>query len=405
MNSDVTRLRRNLPFLKDSIYLDSAAVSPAPVFVLRKMDAYHRQFPFNYGVGEFRKAKRCKLKVDEARSCISRLIGAQPEEIIFTKNTTEAINLVASGLSFEAGDEIIVSELEHQSNLIPWFYLEKERGVRVKVLEVNQEGFIAPIRIQQSLSKRTKLVAITHISNVLGTVQDVEEIGRILENHKAFFMVDGAQPVGRILVNVASINCDFFAACGRKSLMGPQGTGFLFGKRHLLDSLRPLMLGSRAARVVGLSTYELEPIPYRFEAGVINTSGFIGLGAASTYFERLGMQKIEKRIQALTSLLFRGIREIQGIKIYGTSVVDRQAGIISWNMENHGSHKVAKALDRMGVLVASGAQGNPLTMKALGIDGVVRTSVHYYNTEREINRFLRCLRSLSVGSARPNSLS
>lgn len=394
VDSTVSVLRRNLPFLKKTVYLDSASVSPAPSFVLRKVALYHRQFPFNYGVGVFGEAEHCKAEVDKARGSIARLIGARPEEVVFTKNTTEAINVVSSGLAFGPDDEIVVTDLEHQSNLIPWFRLGREAGVKVKVVKANHEGLIDPPRVGGALGPRTKLVAITHVSNVLGTVQRVEEIGRLVKKSKAVFMVDGAQSVGRIPVDVAKINCDFFAGCGRKALMGPQGTGFLFGKRDMLERLRPLILGSRAADVVSSSGYQLKPVPLRFEAGVINTSGFIGLGAATEYFQKVGFSKIQTRLRKLTSLLLEGLKGIEGIKIYGSQSLHGQAGIVSWNLDRYESHEVAKSLGEMGILVASGAQGSPLAMKTLGIKGVVRTSVHYYNTERELGRFLDCLKSM-----------
>ena len=394
MDSTVSTLRRNLPFLKETVYLDSASVSPAPSFVLRKIALYHRQFPFNYGVGVFREAEHCKAEVDRARGSIARLIGAQTEEIVFTKNTTEAINVVSSGLALGPDDEIVVTDLEHQSNLIPWFRLGREVGVKVRVVKANHEGLIGPPKVAGALSPRTKLVAITHVSNVLGTVQRVEEIGRVLQGSEALFMVDGAQSVGRIPVDVAKINCDFFAGCGRKALMGAQGTGFLFGKRDMLERLRPLILGSRAADVVSSSEYQLKPVPLRFEAGIINTSGFIGLGVAAEYFQEVGLKKVEARLRTLTSMLMEGLKGIERIKIYGDHSVSGQAGIVSWNLDTYESHEVAKALGKMGILVASGAQGSPLAMKALGAKGVVRTSVHYYNTGKDLHRFLDCLKSM-----------
>jgi len=172
--------------------------------------------------------------VDKARGSVAQFIGVHPGEVIFTKNTTEAINLVSSGLTFNSGDEVIVTELEHQSNLIPWFRLKKEKGVKVKVLKANSEGFIDPGAIVRALSRQTKLVTMTHVSNLLGTIQNVEEVGRLVQGSGVLFMVDGAQSVGRIPVNIGNICCDFFAGCGRKALMGPQGTAFLFGKWFLL---------------------------------------------------------------------------------------------------------------------------------------------------------------------------
>jgi cysteine desulfurase/selenocysteine lyase len=272
--------------------------------------------------------------------------------------------------------------------------LGREAGVRVKVVKANREGFIDPPKVTGALSSRTKVVAITHVSNVLGTVQRLEEIGRLVKERKAVFVVDGAQSVGRIPVDVAKINCDFYAGCGRKALMGPQGTGFLFGKRDMLEGLRPLVLGSRAADVVSSSEYQLKPVPLRFEAGIINTSGFIGLGAAAEYFQTVGLHKIQTRLQKLTSLLVEGLEGIEGVKIYGGHSVQGQAGIVSWNLDTNESHEVAKSLGEMGILMASGAQGSPLAMKTLGIRGVVRTSVHYYNTEKELGRFLDCLKSM-----------
>ena len=382
-------LRRNLPFLKGTVYLDSASVSPAPSFVLRKMDLYHREFPFNYGVGVFKKSERCRSEVDKARRAVAQFIGAYPEEVIFTKNTTEAINLVSSGLTWNPGDEVIVTELEHQSNLIPWFRLKREKGVKVKVVKLNREGFIDPGSIVRALSRKTRLVAMTHVSNLLGTVQNVEEVGHLVQGSRVLFMVDGAQSVGRIPVNFGNIRCDFFAGCGRKALMGPQGTAFLFGKRDRLKKLRPLMLGSRGANVIPPLKYGLEPIPFRFESGVLNTSGFVGLGSAAEYLKQVGLQKIAGRIRELTSVLLGGLKEIEGIKIYGSQSTDGQAGILSWNLEGYDCHEVARALDKKGILVASGVQGSPLAMKGLGAKGVVRTSLHYYNTEKEIDRLLK----------------
>jgi len=401
-NNSVQKVRKDLPFLEGITYLESASVSPAPVPVIQSMNDYFSKYPYNYGVGVFSASRELIKKVDEAREKVAEFIGAgSSKEVVFTKNTTEAINMVARGLRWSSGDEVIATNIEHQSNLIPWMRLAKEFGVGLKIVKADGEGMVDPKEIEDNIGPNTKLITVTHLSNVFGTIQKVEEIGKIVKKHGILYMVDAAQSAGRVPVNVRAIDCDFMAFCGRKALMGPQGTGFLYGRESLLEKLEPLSTGSRAGNVINESSYRSTDLPHRFEAGILNTPGVIGLGRSIEYLNEIGMENIRLRNRELSKLMISGLEEIEGVEVYGARDVGVQGGIISWNIDGMDFHEVARSLDeKERIFVASGAQGTYLGVKEFGVNGVVRTSVHYYNTEEELTKLFGTVRELikrSVG--------
>lgn len=357
------------------------------------MSDYYSHRPFNYGVGVSRVATEVVSRVDRARERLATFIGAQsPAEIIFTKNTTEALNLVASGINWNPGDEVIISCLEHQSNVIPWMRLVHEQGIRVTILPVGPERVIDVNTLEHHVSKRTRLLAVTHVSNVFGSIQPVSKIGALARSRGILYLVDAAQSAGRIPIDVNEIQCDFMAFCGRKSLMGPQGTGFLYGKREQLERLRPLQVGSRAANVIDELSFESMPSPYKFEAGILNTSGALGLAAAVSYIEEIGLPTIRSRLKNLSQLLTSELDSIPELELYGPQDIEAQAGIVSWNLHGMDPHHVAKKLDQVAdVIVASGAQGSRLVMRQLGVEGVVRSSVHVYNTRADVYRLVEAI--------------
>ena len=399
--NSVQKVRKDLPFLEGITYLDSAAVSPAPVPVIQSMNEYFSKYPYNYGVGVFSGSTEVTRKLNEARRKVAEFIGAGSDEVVFTKNTTEAINLVARGLRWSSGDGVVATNIEHQSNLLPWMRLAKEFGVNLKIVKADREGMVDPKQIENNIGPNTKLITVTHVSNVFGTIQKVEEIAEIAKKHGILYMVDAAQSDGRIPLNVRAIGCDFMAFCGRKALMGPQGTGFLYGRRPLLEMLEPLNIGGRAANVISESSYRLTDLPYRFEAGILNTPGVIGLGQAIDYINEIGIENIRLRLRELSKLMINGLEEVEGIQIYGARDAGLQGGIISWNIDGMDCHKIARSLDeKWNIYVETGFLGTPLAFKDFGVNGVVRTSVHYYNTEEDLEKLFGALRELvkrSVG--------
>jgi cysteine desulfurase/selenocysteine lyase len=396
VGKSVDDVRRDMPFLKGLVYLDSASVVPSPLPVVKAMEDYLSTCPFNYGVGVWRGSVEAANRVDEARGIVARAFGAAAaNEIAFTKNTTEAINLVAQGLRWKPGDEIVLTTLEHQSNAIPWMRAAQEHGGRVRFVAPDADGIVDPDDVRKAMTPTTRLVACTHVSNVYGTIQPVREIAGIAHDHGALAFVDAAQSAGRIPVRVDEIGCDFAAFCGRKALMGPQGTGFLWGRLDLLDELQPLTTGSRGANVVDEEHYTCTLPPHKFEAGVLNTSGVIGLGRAVQYVEEIGYDALRAHIGHLTGYMIETLQATAGVTFFGSARLDRQAGIVMWSVNGMDPHHVAKELDRIGnVATASGAQGSLLAVKPKGVASIVRTSVHYCNTRDDIDALAAALRKV-----------
>lgn len=386
-------LRDQIPFLKTVSYLDSASVVPACRRVLDEMDEYAVTCPLNYGVGEFPAAREASERVDRVRRKLSGFIHARgSDEIVFTKNTTEAINQVAYGISWKEGDEIILTSLEHQSNLMPWMRLEKERGIVLKIAQADKEGVISPGTVKKLVTSRTRLINVTYVSNIYGTITPVEEIGKIAREANTYYMIDAAQAGGRIPMDVQRSGCDFMAVCGRKSMMGPQGTGALYMRREIADQIRPMNIGSRAGHVLDKEHMILNAAPYRFEAGVLNTAGVIGLGAAVDVLNEIGCSRIQSRITEMTQYMIDGPLDIPEVELYGTRDASRIAGVISWNVKGRSSKEIASALGRQGVAVACGAQGSTLAIAPLGIDSVIRTSVHCFTVKEDIDALIVGLR-------------
>lgn len=389
-------LRQLIPFMDQVHYLDNASVVPASTRVWAAMEKYGTKYPLNYGVGVFPAAAEASSLVNEARVKLMKFINARyPEEIIFTKNTTEAINMVAYGGPWESGDEIILTTIEHQSNIMPWIRLEKERGVVLKFVQASKEGFIDPASVQELVSSKTKLISVTYVSNIFGIITPVEEIGAIARRAGAFYMIDSAQAGGRIPMDVQRTECDFMPLCGRKSMMGPQGTGALYIKKELTPMIKPLNIGSRAGHVQNEQTITLNEAPFKFEAGVLNTAGVIGLGVAVDTLAEIGIENIQEKITQLAQYMIDGLLAIPEVDLYGSHDARRLAGIVSWNVRGHDCFEIASRLGKeANVAVASGSQGAFLAIRPLGIQGVVRSSVHYFTDERDIDALLDGLKKI-----------
>lgn len=391
-------VRKDIPILRNVTYMDCAATSPIPRPVFEAMRSYWEECPFNYGrsLAFFKGSKEVTSRCNRAIGNLAGLINAEPSEIVFTKNTTEAINIVAYGLDLGPEDEVLISNIEHQSNFIPWLYVGEQKGFKVIVVQADDEGIVPAEGIERSISRRTKLVSINHASNIFGSIQDVSTMSRIAHDNSARLLVDAAQTVGRLPIDVKGMDCDFMAICGRKSLMGPQGTGALYGKREQLEELTPHEIGGGAADLKGLNKYALSEIPHRLHAGIYNAMGIIGLGRAVEYVSRdIGVERIRDHVKKLFNRLMRGLEKTASVEVYGPRNADRQNGVISFNLEGIDSRRVAEQLDdRSKIIVAAGSHGSPTAMEQIHKDGTVRASLQFYNTEGEIDQLLLALQRI-----------
>lgn len=389
-------VRRDIPLLADVVYLDAASTTPTPRPVVEAISDYFYNYNANTGRGAYRMAVKATQKLDEARNKIARFVKADPNEIIFTKNTTEAINMVACGLEFERGDNIVVPNIEHHSNLVPWLNLQ-EKGVELRMVKADEEGVIDPESFNEIVDGKTRLVSITHISNSLGTVQPVEEIAEIAENNGTMCLIDAAQSVGHMEVDVKQLKADFVAFPGHKGLLGPVGTGFLYCAENAQKELKPLNLGGGTVEDVTDKDFNLTEAPDCFEGGTQNIAGFIGLGTAIDYLERIGMSSIEKHSKKLTRIMYQEIQDLEKVTTYGSP--ENIYGIVSFNIDNINPHDLAKILDETkSICVRSGFHCAIPSMKHIGayeIGGTVRASIHYYNTQEEIKILSETLKKVS----------
>ena len=367
------------------------------------MADYWASNPFNYyggrsGQAFYEASQKIADLCDQTRKDLARLIGASESEIVFTRNTTHGINIVANGFPLKPRDQVIISDIENQSNHIPWLSLSSRLGIEVKVVESDNLGQIDPAEIERAITRRTRLISVTCVSNIFGTVQPVEEIGELAKSRGIMVLLDAAQLMGRLPVDVGRLGCDFLVSCGRKGLMGPQGMGFLYGKLSSLEMLKPLELGGGSASLTGLHDYSLSDVPHRFESGIQNAPGMIGLGRAVNYVGTdIGVESIPHMVEPLTRKLIEGLEEIHSVTVYGPKDPKLQVGIVSFNVGELDSGKVAAKLDQKGrVIVAAGSHGAPHVMKKIGARGTVRASPHCYNNDEDIAALLRHIKDVAV---------
>jgi cysteine desulfurase / selenocysteine lyase len=391
-----SEVRRDIPFLDEVIYLDAASTTPTPQTVVDAMCDYYHHYNSNTGRGSYRSAVKATTEVENTRFKLADLINCESKEIIFTKNTTEAINLVAHGLKFEKGDSLIVPNTEHHSNLVPWLNLKK-KDVQIKIIKSNQFGMVDPADIENAIDKSTRMISITHISNSIGSKQPVEEIGKIAQENDLLFLVDAAQSVGHISVDVKKLNADLVAIPGHKGLLGPVGTGFLYCKEEVVDRLEPVNLGGGTITDVTENDFKLADGPARFEGGTQNISGLIGLGAAVDYMKRIGMDRIEEHGKKITKMMYHGIRDIENCVVYGhpEDIYD----MLSFNINGVNCHDVAKILDEQKTIcVRSGMHCAIPSIRQIGayrFGGTVRASIHYYNTKKDIKTLIDTVDDIS----------
>ncbi len=391
--------REDFPIFRgnSTIYFDSAATAQRPAAVHEAMRAFSDTVNANPLRGLYDWSVRATEAYEEARSTAARFIGAaRPEEVIFTRNTTESLNLVAYTWGEEnvgEGDEIAVTILEHHSNLLPWQMLAKRKGAKLVFLECLPDGTVTEEEIRSKLTDRTKLVAVGQVSNVLGVENPVRSIAAAAHEKGAVVVVDGAQSAPHRPVDVSELGADFFAFSGHK-LMGPMGIGVLWGRMELLEKMPPFLTGGEMIEQVTRDSAVWAEVPHKFEAGTVNASGAVGLKAAIEYIGEIGFGVIMEKERTLTRLLIGEMQRIPEVRIYGPEDPQAHNGIVSFNIEGCHPHDVASVLDSEGICVRAGHHCAQPLLAHLGVSSTARASLYFYNTEEEVLRFAEALRKV-----------
>jgi len=388
-------IRVDFPILNNLIYMDSASTSLTPEPVLNVVLKYYREYNANVKRGVHRLSQVASQKYKDAHRKVADFISANEEEVIFTKNTTEAINTVASGLKWKTGDKVVTTLLEHHSNFLPWLRL-KRLGVDLDIVKPDKNRIFDVSDFEEKIDDRTRLVAVTHISNVLGTVSPIREISAICKKKNALLLVDGAQSVPHIHINVKELGCDFLCFSGHK-MLGPPGTGVLWMKEDFFDELEPLTFGGGMIDDVFFDSYKLTSGYERFEGGTPNIVGGIGLGRAVDYLKEIGMGEIRGYEKRLTKRLIEGLLDIENVYVYGSTNLNERIGVVSFNINGLNPHDVALMFDEASnIMVRSGHLCCIPLMKYFGLkEGAVRVSLYLYNTEEEVDTFLDTVKKIA----------
>jgi cysteine desulfurase / selenocysteine lyase len=399
---DSAAVRRDFPILDQEVnghplvFLDSAASSQKPEVVIRALDEYYRSYNANVHRGVYQLSERATARMEEARARLARFLNApSPRQVIFTRNTTEAINLVAHGWGRQnigAGDVIVVTELEHHSNLVPWQVLAREKGARLEYVGIDDDGRLRLEELDALLTNApVRLVAVTHVSNALGTINPIEQIIARAHAAGALVLVDGAQSVPHLPVDVQALDVDFLAFSGHK-MVGPMGVGGLYGRRSLLEAMPPFLTGGSMIRTVGRLESTWNDLPWKFEAGTPSAGEAIGLGVAVEYLTGLGMAAIRQHEIALTDYALARLEEIPGLTVYGPRGADR-AGVVSLTLDDIHPHDLASILDGEGVAVRAGHHCCQPLMARLDLAATARASFYLYNTTEDVDALVAALRT------------
>ena len=400
---DINKIRTDFPILsrevygKPLVYLDNAATTQKPLCVLDAMRDEYLNVNANVHRGVHYLSQQATDLHEAAREKVRQFVNARKiEEIVFTRGTTEAINLVASSFcesQMKAGDEVIVTEMEHHSNIVSWQLQAMKQGIVVRHLALNDEGELLINQLEPLISKRTKLISVAHVSNVLGTVNPVDEIVRIAHQHGIPVLVDGAQSAPHFKVDVQAMDCDFFAFSGHK-MYGPTGIGVLYGKEEWLEKLPPYQGGGEMIDKVTWEKTTFERLPFKFEAGTPDYVATHGLAKAIDYIDSIGFDAIQQHEQALTRYCMEQLMTIEGMKIYGP-VADQRDAVVSFNVGDIHHLDMGTLLDRLGIAVRTGHHCAQPLMDRLGISGTVRASFAFYNTKEEVDTLVAGIRRVA----------
>lgn len=401
MNFEVDKIRQDFPILHQQIYnrplvyFDNAATTQRPQQVIDALNKTYTEYYGNIHRAAHFLADKATEAYEATREKARNFINAETrEQIIFTKGTTESINLAAFSFGeafIQEGDEIIVSEMEHHSNIVPWQLMAARKGAKIVMLPIDDDGRLQVEMLEQLITKRTRLIAVAHVSNVLGTINPVKQIARTAHNNGVWIFVDGAQAAPHLRIDVQNMDVDFYAFSAHK-MYGPNGVGVLYGKTELLEKMPPYQGGGEMISEVKFSGTTYNELPYKFEAGTPNISGVIAFGAAIDYLRNTGIETVAAWEHELLSYATAALNQIPGLRIYGTQA--EKSGVISFNVEGAHFFDLGTMLDKFGIAVRTGHHCADPLMDHFGIQGTVRASFAFYNTKEEIDRFVDALKKV-----------
>jgi len=392
---NVKNIREDFPIFTERddnfVYLDSSATTLKPQTVIDAVADYYSKYSANvhrsiYSIGE-----KATEKYEGSRSKVAKLINANSNSIIFTRGTTESINLVAytwARKNLKSGDEILLTEMEHHSNLIPWQICSQETGAVLKFIPFNEDGTLDLSDPEKWFTNKTKLVAVIHQSNVFGTVNPIKDIIKLAKSVSAVTLIDAAQSVPHQKVDVQDLDCDFLAFSGHK-MLGPTGVGVLYGKPEILEEMPPFMGGGEMIRTVSLNESTWNDIPWKFEAGTPNIAQAIGLGSAIDYINEIGLDKIHEHEQDILTYALEKMQKIPEVNIYGSA--DERGAVISFNLKNIHPHDLSQLLDNDGIAIRAGHHCAQPIMKKLGVSATGRASFYLYNSKEDVDRLCESL--------------
>lgn len=398
---DVEKIRNDFPILKTIVhgkplvYLDNAATTQKPQYVIDKANNYYKKYNANIHRGVHALSQEATEAFEESRIIVKKFINALGKnEIIFTRGTTESVNLVASTygrVNINEGDEIIISHMEHHSNIVPWQMLCQEKNAKLKVIPINDDGELIFEQFEKMINNRTKFVSVVYASNTLGTVNPVKKIIDLAHSHNIPVMLDAAQAVNHLPIDVQELDCDFLAFSGHK-LYGPTGIGILYGKVNHLDAMPPYMGGGDMISKVSFEETTYNELPHKFEAGTPHISGAIGLGAAIEYIEKIGLENIARHENELLIYATEAVSDLTGLRIIGTA--KEKISVLSFHFENVHPHDVGTFLDFEGVAIRTGHHCTQPLMKRFNIPATSRASFGMYNTKQEVDILVAGLKKI-----------
>ncbi len=407
---DVKSLRADFPILsrtvhgKPLVYLDNAATTQKPRQVIDALVNYYSRSNANIHRGIHALAEEATAAYEAVRERTAAFLHApSARSIVFTRNATEAINLVAHAwgrATLNAGDGILLTEMEHHSNLVPWQLLAQATGATLSFIGVTDEGYLKLEDAQRLLTAKTKLVALTHMSNVLGTINPVERLNEQAHRRGALILIDAAQSVPHLPVDVGRLGCDFLA-CSAHKMLGPTGVGVLYAREALLESMEPFLGGGEMITDVTLERSTWNEIPWKFEAGTPNIADVIAFGEALAYLERVGLDAVRSHERELTAYAIKRLREVEDIVLYGPPNLEDRGGVVSFNLHGLHPHDVGTALDAEGVAIRAGHHCAKPLMRRLGVAATARASVYLYNTREEIDRLVEAIHTVKAFFNKP----
>ena len=398
---DSYALRNDFPIFKKKIngkelvYLDNASTTQKPYSVIDSITDFYTNYNSNIHRAVYQLAEEATELYEQSRKKIANFISVRPEEIVFTRNTTESINLIAHSWArsnLKKDDGIVITELEHHSNIVPWQILSQEIGTRLEYVGIDENGFLdLEHMIELISSKKVKLVSLSHMSNVLGTIVPIEEIIKVAHQHGIPVIVDGAQSVPHMPVNVKNMDCDFLVFSAHK-MLGPTGVGVLYAKKEFLEKMRPFMGGGDMIKEVFKFHTNYNEVPYKFEAGTPNIADVVGFGAAIDYLEKIGMENIRKHEKSLTDYALESILSLKYVTVYGPRDPKYRGGVISFNIADIHPHDLATIMNDHGIAIRSGHHCAQVLMQRLDVPATSRASFYIYNTKEEIDKFVNAIK-------------